>query len=241
LVETQAYLTAAARCDIEVVRGISHQVRNPLTVIGGNVLRLLKTVDPENPAYRAYEIILNESKRLENMVIDVERYSGIFEKEAKLSIVVLETLIQRAVEELQGPHQSGNLKVDLHLDPNCPVVLGDSDDLQLMFYYLLQHGLESGNADEPEVRITSIQRDVSPEILDVEIRHAGRPPNRKEMENLFVPFYSSRPNATGFGLATARLAVRRSLGDLYLESLPGSGTKFVIKLLIPTEASERPK
>ena len=235
LVETQAYITATARCDIEVVKGISHQVRNPLTVIGGNVLRLKKKVGPDNPSYQAYEIILDESRRLENMVNDVQRYSEIFEKEPKLSVVVLEAVIQRAIEGLQSAQPYGNLGIELYLDPDFPVVLGDSGDLELMFYYLLQHGLGAGDADKPVIRITSTQKDASPEILDAEIVHAGRPPNPEEMGNLFVPFYSSRPNATGFGLAIARLAARRSLGDLYLEPRSGTGTKFVIKLLIPTE------
>ena len=235
LVETQAFITATARCDIEVVRGISHQVRNPLTVIGGNVLRLKKKVGHDNPAYRAYEIILDESKRLENMVNDVEKYSEIFEREPKLSIIVLETLVQRAVRELQGGYKHGELDIDLHLDPDFPVILGDSDDLELMFYYVLQHGLGTRDADEPAIRITSSQKDASPEILDVEIFQAGRPPSQEETENLFVPFYSSTPYATGFGLAIARLAARRSFGDLYLEPRSDSVTKFVIKLVIPTE------
>jgi signal transduction histidine kinase len=237
LVETQAFITATARCDIEVVRGLSHQVRNPLTVIGGNVLRLKKNVGRDNPAHRAYEIILDESRRLENMVNDVERYSEFFEKEPKLSIIVLETVIQSAIQELQSAHRHGNHDIDLHLDPDFPVILGDSDDLERMFYYVLQHGLGTGDADKPVIRITSSQKDASPEILDVEIFHAGRPPDREEMDNLFVPFYSSKPHATGFGLAIARLAARRSLGDLYLEPRSDSGTRFVIKLLIPTEKS----
>ncbi len=235
LVETQAFITATARCDIELVRGISHQVRNPLTVIGGNVLRLKKKSGPDNPAYRAYEIILDESRRLENMVIDVEKYSEIFEKEPRLSIVALEILIQRAVKKLQGTQQNGNFDIDLHLDPGFPVILGDSADLELMFYYLLAHGVGTGDAEKPVIGVTSIQKDASPEILDVEILHTGRPPNQEEIEHLFVPFYSSRPHATGFGLAIARLAARRSLGDLYLEPFPGRGTKFVIKLMIPSD------
>lgn len=61
LIETHAYVTASSQCDMEVVKGISHQVRNPLTVIGGNILRLQRNLDPDNPLYMTYETILMEN------------------------------------------------------------------------------------------------------------------------------------------------------------------------------------
>jgi len=70
LIETHAYVVATSQCDLEVVRGISHQVRNPLTVIGGNILRLQKQLDPASPVHRTYETILKENERLEAMVRD---------------------------------------------------------------------------------------------------------------------------------------------------------------------------
>jgi len=53
------------------------------------------------------------------------------------------------------------------------------------------------------------------------------------MENLFVPFYSSKPLGTGFGLPIAELAARKNLGDLSLEPVPEQGTRCVVKLPIP--------
>lgn len=55
----------------------------------------------------------------------------------------------------------------------------------------------------------------------------------QEIQNAFVPFYSSRPDKTGFGLSIARLAARKSLGEIYMESLPETGTKYVVKLPLP--------
>jgi signal transduction histidine kinase len=56
LVETHAYVTASSQCDMEVVKGISHQVRNPLTVIGGNILRLQRNLDPDSPLFSALAV-----------------------------------------------------------------------------------------------------------------------------------------------------------------------------------------
>ena len=70
LIETQAYIAGTSQCDMEVVKGISHQVRNPLTVIGGNIIRLQRQLEPGSAVHRVYESILDENKRLERMVTD---------------------------------------------------------------------------------------------------------------------------------------------------------------------------
>ena len=58
LIETQAYIAGTAQCDMEVIKGLSHQVRNPLTIIGGNILRLRKKLGEESPVTGVYDAIL---------------------------------------------------------------------------------------------------------------------------------------------------------------------------------------
>ena len=54
-------------------------------------------------------------------------------------------------------------------------------------------------------------------FVEVEIFNNGKSPNLEDMDNLFVPFYSSKPYGTGFGLPIAQLAAKKNMGELYLE------------------------
>lgn len=83
LVETHAFIEATSRCDMEVVRGISHQVRNPLTVIGGHAMRLMKNANKgdDHDIHNICKTIIEESRRLEKMVTDAAIYSDMYEKE----------------------------------------------------------------------------------------------------------------------------------------------------------------
>ncbi|MDY6880233.1 MAG: ATP-binding protein, partial [Thermodesulfobacteriota bacterium] len=96
-------------------------------------------------------------------------------------------------------------------------VHGDGEDLETMFIYLLQNSMETADPEEPLIRIWSRpwQREAS--FVEVEIFNTGKPPEPEEMDHLFVPFYSSKPYGTGFGLPIAQLAARKNLGDIYLE------------------------
>ncbi len=149
LIETYAYVAATSQCDMEVVKGISHQIRNPLTVIGGNIMRLLREEDPNSHIHRSYEAMLGESQRLEGMVTDAEAYSDMFEKAPEFSEVSLESLISGALGRLKATQWVENVKIEMDLSPEYPFVRGVPEDLETMFYYLLQNSLEAVDREEP--------------------------------------------------------------------------------------------
>jgi signal transduction histidine kinase len=235
LIETYAYVVATSQCDLEVVRGISHQVRNPLTVIGGNILRLEKMVDPASPVHKAYETILKENERLEAMVRDVATYSELYQKESAASDVSLETVISEALKRLEKARARKGATVTADLSSESPLVQADPKDLEILFYHLLQNSIEAANPEGPLIRISSRPRKADPDFVEIEIFNNGKPPAQEEMDNLFVPFYSSKPYETGFDLPIAHLAARKNLGELFLEPAPGQGTKCIVHLPVPAK------
>jgi signal transduction histidine kinase len=234
LIETHAYVVATSQCDLEVVRGISHQVRNPLTVIGGNILRLQKKLDPGSPVHQTYETILKENERLEAMVRDAATYSELYQKEPDISVVSLASIISEALRGLEKDRARKGVATVLELSPEYPDVQGDSKDLETMFHYLLQNSIEAADAQKPLIRVSSRGKEKDLGFVEIEVFNNGRPPNQEEMDNLFVPFYSSKPQGTGFGLAIAQLAAKKNQGELYLERVPEQGTKCVVQLPVPT-------
>ncbi len=238
LIETHAYVTATSQCDLEVVRGISHQVRNPLTVIGGNILRLQKKLDPASPVHRTYETILKENERLEAMVRDAATYSELYQKEPAISEVSLESVISEALKALEKPRAHKRVTITFELSPEYPDVQGDPKDLETMFYYLLQNSIEAASAADALIRISSRGKEKDLGFVEIEIFNNGKPPNEEEMENLFVPFYSSKPYGTGFGLPIAQLAAKKNLGEICLERVPDQGTRCVIQLPVPAMKSK---
>lgn len=240
LIETNAYIMGTSQCDLEVVKGLAHQVRNPITVIGGNIIRLQKNVAPGNPTYKVYDMIMKETKRLERMIVDTGVYSEMFGQRATFSEGDLGTIISLALKKLKGAEWPDNLKVDIDLDPEHPRVQGDPNDLERMFFYLLQNSIESVDDKHPYIKISSM-RVKSPDspFIKIEIFNTGIPLDADEVENLFAPFYSSKPYGTGFGLPIAQLAAKKCLGELSLEPVPNKGTKCVIWLPIPIESLSR--
>ena len=91
------------------------------------------------------------------------------------------------------------------------------------------------DVQEPFIRISSRGKEKDLGFVEIEIFNNGKSPNQEDMENLFVPFYSSKPYGTGFGLPIAQLAAKKNMGELYLERLPHQGTRCVVQLPAPAK------
>src|SRR5512135_1089921 len=63
LVETSAYIGATVRCDVEILKGIADKIRNPVTIIGGNLRRLQRHTDPKDSLYKDYEFLISSTSR----------------------------------------------------------------------------------------------------------------------------------------------------------------------------------
>lgn len=222
LVATDAFVAGTTKCDREVIMGVAHQVRNPITVIGGNVQRLRRMVAPHVEGCEACDIILFEAMRLERMLRNLGDYIDMFQRQPEPAPLALEPLLlearERALQELGGLEHG----FELALDPAWPDVMADAKDLRAVFFHLLHNALEALSelpAAERELRLASSPEDRSGDLLRVTVFNAGEPPSREEIPDLLRPFHSKRSMGTGFGLPIARLGAIKSLGDLVLEPL----------------------
>ncbi len=232
LVETDAYIEATVRCDMEVIKGIADRIRNRVTVIGGNIKRLQRKIDINDPSYNTYESLISESSSLEHMIIDLRTYIDMSQQEPEISKILLKELIGSALERLQVKERLKDIQMDVHLYPDEIMVLGDKGDLENIFYYLLQNSIEAVDPKNPYIKVSATLDVTLPHRVHIEVFNTGTPPKIEDMVRLFSPFFSTKPLGTGLGLAIARLAARKNYGKLFIEPIQGQGTKAVITLPI---------
>ncbi|MFP5212206.1 MAG: protoglobin domain-containing protein [Acidobacteriota bacterium] len=230
LIETSAYVAASTGCDQEIIRGISHQIRNPITVIGGNAKRVQKRIGENDPLHPICNTIVTESRRLERLVTDIGVYVDLYQREPSYTVFPLTELISDTLAKLE-PKESVSIRVDI--DPDFPYIQGDVKDIETMFYYILENSLEAVSVDNPLISIASSSDGPESRYVKVEIFNTGVPPREDYLDNVFSPFYSSKPTGTGFGLPIARLAARKNLASILLVPMKGQGTKCIIHLPVP--------
>ncbi len=231
LVETSAYIEATVRCDVEILKGIADKIRNPVTIIGGNLRRLQRRMDSKDPLYREYEFLISSTGRCEDMIEDINIYVEMFQREPRFEQCVLETVIENMTEKLSVRGRLQGVKVEMLLSPAARFVRGDPVDLRHLFYHIIENGAEASRAAEsPCVRISSLPQDVPPHTVRVEVFNNGEVINLANISDIFAPFYSTRPKGSGLGLSIARLALRKNFGEIDFEPVVGEGTKVFITL-----------
>jgi two-component system, OmpR family, sensor histidine kinase KdpD len=135
-----------------------------------------------------------------------------------------------SIEEVVDAAAQGLSEVDVHLDPDLPLVQVDSAQLERAIGNLLQNAVRYSNG-EP----VSVRANVSGARLLVRISDHGPGIAKEELERIFEPFYQvngGTHRGSGLGLAIARGFVEANGGRLRAQSLPGQGATFVIELPI---------
>lgn len=241
LVETSAYIEATTRCDLEVIKGIADTIRNPVTVIGGNIKRLQKKVNAGDPLFDTYATVMSENLRLEHIVTDIKQYIETLNTDPQFHIIRLDELLADVLDRLGTEGRSSEAAIEISFDQAHPFVKGDPRDIERLFYHLLQNSFDAVGDTGGRVRISSrMEVEPFPSVV-VDIFNTGMPPKAEDLEKLFSPFFSTKATGSGFGLPIARLAARKNYGKLAFQPIPGEGVQVTVSLPAPNEYEDLPQ
>jgi len=222
LIETDAFITSTYQCDMEVIKGITHQIRNPVMIIGASMMRLKRNGDVSfQSATGTYDTVLAESKRMERMVSDVSIYNEVFHSSSKWSHISMHQELAKSVENCRIRFAVKDLDLQIGYAYRDVSVLGNSEELRLLFQQLLENAFESVDPENPVISIQTSLDPGTPKFALVEIFNTGKLHNSREMQTLFTPFYSTKSTGTGMGLSIARVVVQKIKGNVSLRAVPG--------------------
>ena len=190
----------------EVARRLAHEIKNPLTPIQLSAERLAmklegKVAEPE-------QLILNKSvKTIVEQVDAMKRLVNEFRDYARLPVAVLVPLqLNTLVQDLLQLYGNENAAVPVRadLDPQCPAILGDAQQLRQVIHNLLQNAQDATEGREyPEVRIATQWAPATGRVrLIVQDNGAGFPP--KILKRAFEPYVTTKSRGTGLGLAVVK-------------------------------------
>jgi PAS domain S-box-containing protein len=213
-----------------MVEEIAHQIRNPIVAVGGYAQRLLKTFSP-SPKGKSYLLqILQETKRLEAMIQRVEEYVLIpkptFQKE-KIQEVV-ETALQIFSKEATEKRISLNLETGA-LEGEGDFFI-DKDLIAKALYYILENSIEAVTRIPMGKKGRTIKVSLFGDEgnIGVSISDRGEGIPKKNLDRIFEPFFSTRPDRVGLGLTFAKRVVEEQGGSIRVESRLRKGTTITL-------------
>jgi len=236
MVRAKGHVSYLSHCAEPLLQGIFHQTRNPLTVIGGMAMRLMRLDGPEVRSMA--QVILDETLRLERMTHDISTLNTIETAEPVFAPMAVGPLLEGVVEGLKaGPAWPEGVEAVLSLDPEHPEVEGDQPLLAELFKEVLVNALEAMPPGGGVLSVSSRVDPASPTHLTLSILGGGELPRGEDVDQLFLPFHSTKTRGTGFGLPIAWAAARKCYGRVALVQTD-AGVACVVKLPLKGQVGE---
>ncbi len=225
LMESQERLVRSERFAAvgEAASYVSHEIKNPLMVIGGLAQQVERRL--EDPAGKEkLQIIQAEVKRLENFLGDLRdflRPVPPVKQPIDLNQVLeeVETLMADSAREKR-------VTLTHHLAPRLPQVEADPNQIKQVLLNLIKNSLEAMDSGGQIILASG----TAPHQIWFSIQDTGAGMSAEVLEKIFNPFFTTKEEGTGLGLSVIHKIITDHQGTIGVESAPGKGTKFLVRL-----------
>ena len=225
-----------------IAAGIAHEVKNPLGGIRG-AAELLQKRSTDERSERTAHLIIREVDRITALVDELM----VFARAEALSYesVNLHRLLDEMIELLSTEPMASQVEFNRIFDPSIPEIAGDPSRLIQVFLNLARNAIQAMGEKGGELRLTtsiSLQNRLAGEdgrgIPTVNIIFEDEGPGIEDdlLERLATPFFTTKAEGTGLGLAVSRHWISRHRGKLIIGSRgPEGGARICVKLPLKQE------
>lgn len=227
---------------LELVRGLGHEIKNPLGGIRG-AAQLLAQELPDRELQDYTNIIIEEADRLVNLV---DRLTGKYQR-PDMRLMNIHEVLER-VRALVEAESQGRVRILRDYDPSIPEICGDLAQLIQAVLNIARNALQALTENDlggtpPQILLrtrTVSHATIGPQmhklVARVEIIDNGPGIAEDMIDNIFYPLISGRAEGTGLGLSIAQTILKNHNGLIEVDSAPGR-TCFTLSLPISTEGS----
>jgi len=206
----------------ELTSSVIHEIKNPLVAIGGFARNLLQSKAIAGAERDKVEIIMNEALRLERYLESLQSKVS----EIKLEEGDVNQVLEDNCQLLQKDFEERSITILRSLAPDLPRTLFDVVKIHEVFLNILQNALEA--IDENGVIRVSSWKDSDKITIAISDNGKGIPGD--QIFKVFTPFYTTKEEGSGLGLAFAQRIVKDHGGNISVTSVEGKGATFLVTL-----------
>jgi PAS domain S-box-containing protein len=233
-----------------VARDITHQIelaeRNALMEL--ELLNAAQLIKIKHPDVADADGILTQVERINGIIRNL-MWKTRQEQETSFQEIDLNQLLQEELKFLEADLDfKHNVEKHFSFAENVPTVVGRYSDFSQSFMNVVRNALDAMHTSEQKRLV--VRSEVQDGDICVTVRDFGCGIAKEEQDKIFLPFYTTKPLAgqhtdeeptgTGLGLSTVHKLLTPYGARFQIESEPGSGTSFTIRLPIAPNAPKSP-
>ena len=211
--------------------GLAHELRNPLGTMKASAEMLERSVARENEvALEMAQFISSEVDRTNSLVtrfLDFAKPLAV-----RLEVADITVVLDKAIEEISRRQPPVDIAIYKNYSPDVRPFAHDPELMRSVFYNLL---LNAAQASPPKGSVTVKTRPLDA-MVEVAVIDCGSGIDKKHLENVFNPFFTTKAQGVGLGLAIVSKIIDEHGGKIAVESEVGSGTVF--RIYLPADSRE---
>jgi two-component system, NtrC family, sensor histidine kinase PilS len=217
----------------EMSAGMAHEIRNPLGALAGAMQMLRKDFHADDTSARLMDIAVREATRLDAIITEFLQYArppALDLAEHDLNKVLAETL--DLVQHEARTRQHITIVTSLAQGP----LLGhiDQDQMKQVFWNLATNAFDAMPQGGQLAIATGCRRidagGRKADVIEIAFQDSGEGIPKKNLEKIFLPFFTTKKQGSGLGLAAVHRIVDLHGGWIKVDSQPGQGSRFVVCL-----------
>jgi len=212
----------------KMARTIAHEVRNPLT----NLTLAIEHINDELPegseSIKVYtEIIGRNALRIEELISELLNSSK--PKELNLQLVDLQQLVEETLELAIDRINFNQVSLQKSFAENLPRILLDKAKMKVALINIIINAIEAMTGDKRELSLVTSQRG---NAILLQIIDTGKGMSAEELEKLFEPFFTAKPNGLGLGLTSTKNILNSHSAKILVSSELNKGTTFTLQFTL---------
>ncbi|ORU90254.1 MAG: PAS domain-containing sensor histidine kinase [Cycloclasticus sp. symbiont of Poecilosclerida sp. M] len=215
----------------DMLRGLAHEIKNPLGGLRGAAQLLSKELNAELTDYT--DVIIEEADRLRNLVDRMLGSSNLPQRQRTNIHVILER-----VRQLVQVEAGENINIVTDYDPSIPEISADKDQLIQAALNVVRNATQAIRTSGEVILRTRVQRqftigEVTNKLaVKIDVIDDGIGVEPSMLNKVFYPMVTGREGGTGLGLSIAQTNVQRHNGIIEVSSKPG---RTVFSIILPLE------
>ncbi|MDQ1355493.1 MAG: hypothetical protein QG657_5803 [Acidobacteriota bacterium] len=210
----------------KLAAGVAHFVKNSLWNINSRVQMMLEETNKEDKHYELLQTIKRRCDDTNKFVLSLLQYArrgGISGEKKELNIVEITSDVLRLLDQ---EIKNASISKDLQVAKGEVKLMGIEFELKEAFLNLIKNAIEAMTSGGK----LSIEVVPGDKYLSIKVSDTGVGMSQEVLENLFMPFYTTKVDSIGFGLFDTQRIVQKHGGEIKIKSEEGKGSTFTINI-----------
>lgn len=220
--------------------GLAHEIRNPLVAIRTFTQLLPERYDDAEFREGFQGLALKEVDRICGLINDLLSFAR--PSKPNVALENVNDVVDNIVRILETQAKEKNIELKRDFNANLPKVWIDREQMKQVFMNLILNAIQAmkeGGAIILSTRaVTRNEAQPAGEFVQVEIQDTGVGIPTENLQHIFDPFFTSKDEGSGLGLAVSHQIVQEHGGFVTVESMVGKGTSFFVH--VPVGKPARP-